>query len=631
MQHRFNALCTLLLVLSLSPFSPSRAEEIIVTATAIDDTSCASVAGKSPTSFTEVIQVRPLASGLIDTRDAIRNAVSIDLPSYGGAVPMPVSLRGSNFQQTLVMLDGVPLTSVSGDLVDLSLYAIPEIDRIEIVKGSNSAAFGGSAMGGAVNIVTRNPRQGDSLELTSSLGTYGYNLYNLLLNIERGGTGFLLDVTRSRADNDFLYERPDGTTARRENNETENTFLLSKLWMDIDGWDTLLSGTLAEQQLGSPGSEGSAGMLTPDDEVDVRQYSFMIDVTRELDKDKSVALKASRIYNRNHSLTFYAGDVFTKLTGDYVDVVYSQNAGRLSLAPEIIVRRERLSSDDYGIHSRTVTSGVLNSGLDLDPVLLSLTLRHDYSTAFEGRWTYHTGILWNVSDHLGLKANAGTGYREPTMGHLYTPSSWYTFLSNPDLKPEKSFSWDIGPVVDYERFGFGASYFRARYSDLIKMDYPAEMTFTYVNVDSAHASGVEAYAWAKPVEPVKISLGYAFNQFRYGSGPFESKRIRLKPQDIFTLQADYLPVLLGRQVDVFASYQFREGMYTDDANTEKTGNRNIVDAGIACEITRFATAAFKISNLLDDTSVEFEDRSDWGSFWYPVPGRTYRVSLQMKF
>ena len=180
-------------------------------------------------------------------------------------------------------------------------------------------------------------------------------------------------------------------------------------------------------------------------------------------------------------------------------------------------------------------------------------------------------------------------------------------------------------------FGLSASYFVARYSDMIKMGYPTYNTFTYVNVDRAHASGVETYAWVKPVDPLRISLGYAFNQFRYGSGSFESKRVKHKPQDIFTLQADYLAAVLGRQVNIFTSYQFREGVYTDDANTRKTGNRNLIDVGIACEITRFATAAFKVSNLLDDTSVEYEDQLEWGSFWYPVPGRTYRVSLQMKF
>ncbi len=637
MHHRYiaaSALGILFFFLSLLPFFPAHAEEIIVTATAIDDTSSSSLTGRAPTAFSDIVEVRPLATGLIDSRDAIRKAVSVDLPVYGGAVPVPVSLRGTNYQQTLVMLDGVPLSSVSGDMVDLSLYAVPEIDRLEIIKGSNSASYGGSAMGGVVNIVTRNPRPGDSLEFTSSLGTYGYSLYNLLLNTEAGGTGFLLDVTRSRADNDYLYERDDGTTARRENNHTENTSLLSKLWTDIDGWDTLLSGTLARQEMGSPGSEGSAGMLTPDDEVNTSRYSFMIDTVREFDSDRSLALKASRISTRTctSNFAFFTGDVRSRLTSDYFDTIYSHGIGPLKLSPEVTVRRERLSSDDYGIHSRTVTSGVLHSTLELDPVLFSLAIRHDYSTAFEGKWTYHGGVSWNVVPHFELKANAGTGFREPTMGHLYSPSSWYTFVTNPDLEPEKSFGWDIGPVIEFERFGLSASYFVTRYSDLIKMESDLEaMTFTYVNVDRANASGVEAYAWVKPVEPVKLSLGYAFNQFRYGSGPFESKRIRLKPQDIFTLQADYLPVIFGRQVDIFASYQFREGVYTDDANIGKTGNRNIVDAGIACEITRFATAAFKVSNVLDDTSVEYEDRSEWGSFWYPVPGRTYRVSVQVRF
>ncbi|MGI6397988.1 MAG: TonB-dependent receptor plug domain-containing protein [Desulfomonilia bacterium] len=632
MHHRFTAaiaLGILCFFLSSLPFFPAHAEEIIVTATAIDDTSSSSVTGKSPTAFSDIVEVRPLATGLINTRDALRKAVSIDLPDYGGAVAAPVSLRGSAIQQTLIMLDGVPLNPVSGDTVDLSLYSVPEIDRIEIIKGSNSAAYGGSAMGGVVNIVTRNPRPGDSLEFTSSLGTYGYSLYNLFLNTEAGGTGLLLDVTRSQADNDFLYERDDGTTARRENNRTEHTALLSKLWMDIGGWDTLLTGTLAAQELGSPGVEG---WLTPDDDMNTSRYSFMIDTSKELDPGRSLALKASRMVTRACSYTFPSGDARSRLTSDYFDAIYSHGMGLLRLAPEVTVRRERLSSDYYGIHSRTVTSGVLHSTLDLDPVLFSLALRHDHSTEFKGKWTWHGGVLWDVMPHLDLKANVGIGYREPTLGQLYAPSSdFFTFVPNPDLKPEESFGWDIGPVIEFELFGLSASYFVARYSDMIKMGYPTYNTFTYVNVDRAHASGVETYAWVKPVDPLRISLGYAFNQFRYGSGSFESKRVKHKPQDIFTLQADYLAAVLGRQVNIFTSYQFREGVYTDDANTRKTGNRNLIDAGIACEITRFATAAFKVSNLLDDTSVEYEDRSEWGSFWFPVPGRTYRVSLQMRF
>lgn len=609
----------------------ARAEEIVITAVNFEDSSPETIAQKAPTSFTETVTVCPLAYGLIDTLDALRLPVDVDLPDYGGSIPSPVSIRGANFQQTLVMLDGIPLSSSVGDIVDLSLYTIPEIDRIEIVKGSNSASFGSTAMGGVVNIVTKRPSLTNSASLTASRGTYGYNLYNLLLNGEKWGQGLMVDITKSRGDNDFLYEKDDGTTARRENNDFDNTSILSKLLLDTGGWDTSLAGSVAGQTLGSPGSEGSAGMLTPDDEVRTRQYNVTLNTAKNFGPDQSVGLKAARTATRTHSLTFFSGDVWSKLTSDYIELDYSKTAGIFSITPGGAWRREGISSDDYGIHTRTTGSGFLTTSANLEPVLLSLTGRHDRSSDFDGRWTYHAGMVWKAVPHLSFKANAGTGFHEPTMGHLYTPSSWYTFISNPDLQPEKSFSWDIGPVIEYKKFGMSVSYFVTRYEDLIKMDFPAPYTFTYVNVAKAHASGIEALAWAKPAEPVKISLGYAFNQFRYGSGDYESKTIKLKPKGVFTLQADYLPVLFGRQADLFASYRFRQGAYMDDANTEKTGNREILDAGLSVEIVRNAVLAFKVNNVFDDTSVEFEDKTDYGTYWYPLPGRTYRGSVQLSF
>ena len=88
-----------------------------------------------------------------------------------------------------------------------------------------------------------------------------------------------------------------------------------------------------------------------------------------------------------------------------------------------------------------------------------------------------------------------------------------------------------------------------------------------------------------------------------------------------------MPVVLGRSTDLFVAFQFREGVYEDDANTEKTGNRNILDAGFAVEVVRHAVAAFKVNNILGDESVEYKS----GDYWLPVPGRTYRGSLQVSF
>ncbi len=633
MQHRVYALLALSLLLSLLPLSPVRGEEIVVTASPLAGETPATVAGKSPTSFTQTVKVNPLARGLTGTLNALRLSGSVDLPEYGQSyLPSPLSLRGSKDQQTLIMLDGVPLSSSLGDPVDLSLFPVTDIDRIEIVKGSASATYGPSAMGGVVNIVTRNPAPENATEFTSSLGSFGNRLFNILLNRGSADGGFMAGITRSSGEGDYRYERPDGTELRRVNNDFESVSLLSKAWMDLSGWDTTLVGNLVTQELGNPGGEGYAGAyLTPDDRVNASQYFLALSTARQIDADRVLVFKASRIHNRTHNINdnaWVAGDSWTKLTSDFLELGYTGKAGRLTASPGFAWRGEGLSSDEYGVHRRSTTSGSLSTSLDLDPLTLTGAFRYDHSTRFDGHWTWQGGLLLNVAPHAKLKANAGTGYHEPTMGNLYSPSSFTLFVTNPGLRPEKSLGFDVGPEFQFEKFGFGAAYFLTAYDDLITWSYDeATNTSTCVNVDEARVSGIDSQAWVSPVNALKVSLGYVYSRFVNRSGPFESKTLPLKPGQIFTVRADLLPTVWGRPADLFLSYQFREGVYRDDANTEKTGNRNILDLGASLEVVPHAVAAFKVSNLRDDRTPEYAS----GDFWYPVPGRTCRASLQLTF
>jgi outer membrane cobalamin receptor len=92
------------------------------------------------------------------------------------------------------------------------------------------------------------------------------------------------------------------------------------------------------------------------------------------------------------------------------------------------------------------------------------------------------------------------------MGKLYAPSSsFFVFVPNPDLEPERSFSWDIGPTVSMNTCGVSANYFFTSYRDLIKADYPTEGSFTYINVNKAESSGLEANAWVAPISVCKLS------------------------------------------------------------------------------------------------------------------------------
>jgi vitamin B12 transporter len=109
--------------------------------------------------------------------EVLREAVgTVVTPTGGPNTQTSVSLRGSDPSQTLVMIDGVPIgnpAATDGSLDFSNLSAI-DIDRIEIVRGPQSALYGSDAMGGVINIITKKAKKGEKhTTLTLQGGSYG--------------------------------------------------------------------------------------------------------------------------------------------------------------------------------------------------------------------------------------------------------------------------------------------------------------------------------------------------------------------------------------------------------------------------------------------------------------------------
>jgi len=632
MAHRFPAplFVSVLVCLSMSPIFLMAASDILITVTpTVVRTSPGAVSARASTSFSDVISAGPNSTGLIDTEGTLRNASSVDLPDYGGAMPSPLSVRGASFQQTLLMIDGVPGNRVTGDIVDLSRYVMPDIDRIEVIRGSNTASFGKGAMGGVVNLVSASPSMTEDYDVTASQGSYGYGLYHGHLSTRVGQVGIMANLTHSFADNDYRYERDDEDTARRDNNGYENTSGLFKAVFDTTGWKTSATGSRIVHESGSPGGEGSAGYLTPDDTVNAVQDLYLAETARDFSGNASLKLRTWMMVGRERIESVF-GDTRQKLVDRALAVSYTRKVGVFRLSPSLEYLHERLNSDDYGIHGRGTGSGILSGGIDLHPVYIELTGRFDNSSEFSDRWSYHAGAAWKMMDHLQVKTNVGTGYREPTMGQLYAPSTWYAFISNPDLEREKSVGFDSGPVLTLNSFGAGMNYFRTVYRDLIKTDYPAPETFTYINVDKVLAQGVEASAWAAPVERVLVTANYTLNRYTYESGAYKDNELGQKPSQVLNLQADFHQEVAARAATRPVSSQLRGRSYADEANTTRTRNRYLVNAAVLYDIGANADVSFKVDNLLDDRSPEHVSATEWGSFYYPVSGRTYRMAVKLR-
>src|SRR5690554_5730540 len=106
-------------------------------------------------------------------KEALENVPGLQLREIHGKSGYEASLQGMSSDQLLILIDGMPLAASTGSSVDLSQYATLDIERIEIIKGAASAQYGSSAMGGVINIITRQTHAGLRGSLRYDAGSYG--------------------------------------------------------------------------------------------------------------------------------------------------------------------------------------------------------------------------------------------------------------------------------------------------------------------------------------------------------------------------------------------------------------------------------------------------------------------------
>ena len=83
-----------------------------------------------------------------------------------------IALRGSNPDEVLIVLDGVPLNMAEGGGVDISTLPLGDVERVEVYRGTSPLAFGESALGGVVSIVTRTPAA-NRVTAQAGVGSFG--------------------------------------------------------------------------------------------------------------------------------------------------------------------------------------------------------------------------------------------------------------------------------------------------------------------------------------------------------------------------------------------------------------------------------------------------------------------------
>ena len=451
-----------------------------------------------------------------------------------------------------------------GNAMSLDRININDVEKIEIVRGPSSALYGSEAMGGVLNIITKPSKEQTlltGLEHTSEDTSHWWHADTGRI----GNFSMTLDARFNKINRSMLdtatESDPYGTaqTYNASLNYYVNDHSYVNAYMDYYsqhlktdmGTPTMKPITLTTSS-GKMSLSGQA-MLEGTGSKAFKQKNYGISWNGKTDKnDWQIQAYMSKFNWSTTSNTKVLGSIppagmegmfnfllQKKNTYDFNhdehnmwaiegrDSLRVNDHHRVTFGAEYVkdkVAGTGLGSNGDGVHSitengktkssseKTLSSyaAYLQDEIEYGKWFIVPAIRYDHHSAYGSHTSPKIGVTYNATDHFRIKANYGDGFKAPSVSQLYYDlamqmgRNWVHLTGNPNLKPEKSKSWDLGVEAEFGK-GYGSlTYFDNDVDNLIASipkgkDSNGHNLYRYENVNKARIKGLEN------------TLGYRFN------------------------------------------------------------------------------------------------------------------------
>ena len=509
-----------------------------------------------------------------------------------------LTLRGLGLQYVKVLVDGIDIGDVSSIpvMANLSGIMLNEIDRIEILQGSQSALYGSSAIGGVISLTTKKATK-DETTLSLEAGSYG------TVSLKAGKT-FLSensDVLVSGS-----YFSTDGFSAKADGIEN-------------DGYSSSRISVTGNYYISDTNSV-SVSMFKQDEDGDQDGYdpiSFaFIDKTDEVYSNDSLGVAANLEMNtgsvvRNLHFNFFNIDRF--YTGPYnyegtnLEVSWEEKRtfDEGALIYGIVADNERTLIE--GLQKAINKSHIFSEYIFSDETKFSFTVsgRASGHSEFGGSSTVRINASYKLDNGTTLRSSLGTGYRAPSLYELFAP-----FYGNSSLQPETSVATDIGvelPLVG-DQAELSATIFETTISDRIVYD---NNTFAYgQSTESEKRAGYEIGLNYKVNPRSEVNLSFTYTDDGNGN------RVQKVPESDFTLSAR---TELQSGVNLSGSFQSVMGL----EDFVPLPDYNIVSVRGSYPLTENVNVYLRAENIFD---TKYQTTSDYGT-----SGQAFFTGFTAKF
>ena len=565
-------------------------------------------------------------------------------------------IRGSNTGQVLILLDGRPINNAGSGGFDLSEFTTNNIQRIEVLPGGGSTLYGSDAIGGVINIITRRPTEKITTEAKFNIGAYGLNQQSIQNSGKKGDISWVVGYNRTQAENNYPFSIPEANfSGTRKNNDTlYNNFNL-KLEADLGKRNTLSFSTLyLNKEQGTPGGvpipspvngQGFFNSLTDKN----RKYTDQIltDFTWNLKLgDGDDSLLTAKVYGDFLNTRFDpSGSVssqnrFQTNQSSYgIQTTHSWNfAKNQSLVYGFDYRtvNVRNTSFSYSTNKETlnydndINQGALFTKYEvvlIPNLTVNVGLRQDFSSLVNGSVTSPSvGTKYAVSDSTTLRANYIQNFRVPTIANLFNvnPSN----IGNPELKPERGDSFDIG--IDQKLGNIGLArltFFKNNVSDTIafkRLTPPVNgNTGTWENIGLVETTGIEATLNLQVAKNIYTFVNYTANDpriFKSSNAAEINKELRFAGADKLNLGVSYETpqgLYLGLLMNSLNGYP------TNNTNTEFLSGYTTFDFKLLVPLSDKLVVTGSLENLFNQRYQLFPG--------FPDGGRGFQVGLSSTF
>lgn len=487
---------------------------------------------KDSTVATEVISKKRIEqTGARNVAEVLDTQLGINVsPFFGGS---QIQMLGLDSKYVLFLVDGQRVVGRLNNTVDLTRFKVQNIERIEIVKGSSSALYGADAIGGVINIITKQADKPEHYQFRTTYGNgrqtqfgtqgeknmiadVGFRNSIMATNFFGGfnqSAAYDLDPkTPATTGNAFSDSNVGGNITFNPDGALKVKTGINYLNRKQQGIDSRPTGGVFDRTndtndfMGIGAIEYSYGknnMISFRGNYARWENKFRLDQrnsneldTKELTNEQSSqgTVQLDHEINSSHMLTVGVESFSEELESD-----------RLRQRFAFRTRRAAYLQDEWIVYRNSIVWRLVPG------------VRHDIDSQFGGQTTPKLATRVDITSNLIFRASYGRGFRPPSFRELYlrfeNPGVGYVVDGNERLRPEKSIT--VNADMEYSPFKFWSlslGVFRNDITDLIQFNFGNQTsefaTFELTNIDRAYTRGVEVGSRVRFLKYFALELGY---------------------------------------------------------------------------------------------------------------------------